>query len=92
MYNWAHQGLTGGGGVAGDGSGERRRRDRSGAATSARNPVRGGVMRGNTWSWEVHWNQGEVLKGLAGGGRWLRVVLTAAEVRARVGRNGVLLL
>jgi hypothetical protein len=49
-------------------------------------------MRGNTWSWEVHWNQGEVLKGLAGGGRWLRVVLTAAEVRARVGRNGVLLL
>jgi hypothetical protein len=39
-------------------------------------------MRGNTWSWEVHWNQGEVLKGLAGGGCWLRVVLTAAEAMA----------
>jgi hypothetical protein len=41
--DWAHSELIGGDGVAGYGSGERRRRGRSGAAASARIPTECGV-------------------------------------------------
>jgi hypothetical protein len=46
--DWAHHESIGDGGLARDGFGERRQRDRGGATAAARILARGGVELGNT--------------------------------------------
>jgi hypothetical protein len=52
----------GGGGLAGDVTGERRRQTGGGAAAGARIPVRTGAELVNVWHGQLHRDLGDVLR------------------------------
>jgi hypothetical protein len=81
ICNWAYHEPIGGGGMAGGGSGERRRRDHGRDAVHWI-LAREGAMCGDTQLWELHWDLGKVLEGLADDGSLQRSKLTAAAAMA----------
>jgi hypothetical protein len=54
-----HHASIGGGGLAGDGPGERRRRRHGGAPTAARVPAKLEAVKINVWPWELEGDLGK---------------------------------
>jgi hypothetical protein len=59
--DWAHPRLIGGGGLAGEVAGERRRRHRGGTTAGARTAVRKGAVLNNVLHWELPCGLGKML-------------------------------